>query len=324
MPRPLLLAVLILLMSMFVRPAWAQPTPAPKAPTDVTVGLYIVQLDDPSLKDSQFNCVFWVWFKWKGDAALNPLKKFEVVGGVIEGTENEETIPSDSVNYQCAKVRARITQDFDLARFPVDQHVLQLSVEETTDGVDAIRYVPDVRNSKMQKSIALSGWVLGTPTAAASTITYDSTFGDPAEPETGTSGYSRMTLSVPVSRPGMGYPVKMFWSLYLSVFVALLAFMIKPIDLDPRFGLGVGAVFAAMASAYVISSSLPDGNQVTLADKVVMIAIGFIVASIIESIVSLRMFQAGKEHASARLDVTAFVLFLLAYAGVNAFLLYHG
>jgi hypothetical protein len=103
--------------------------------------------------------------------------------------------------------------------------------------------------------------------------------------------------------------------------VALLALNIKPFDLDPRFGLGVGAVFAAMASAYVISSALPDGNQVTLADRVVMWAVGFIVASIIESIVSLRLHQCGKEAASRRLDVWMFLLMSAAYAGINAWLL---
>jgi hypothetical protein len=296
-------------------------------PTDVSVGVYVVQLDDPSLKDSQFTTVFWVWFRWQGDKDLNPIKKFEIVGGQVEGFENEDSVyaeGSGGVHYQIAKVRATVTQDFDITRFPMDHHVLQLSIEETFEGVGKIRYVADTKNTKLQEKIALAGLVIEKTEATAGTQTYTSTFGDPRV-EAAAGGaeatYARFTLSIPVRRPGIGYPIKLFWSLYLSVFVAVLAFHIKPIDLDPRFGLGIGAVFAAMASAFVISSALPDGNQVTMADEVVMISIGFIVASLIQSIVSLRLYQAGKEQASSRLDLLSFVGFTAAYAIINVVLL---
>ncbi len=297
-------------------------------PTDVSVGVYVVQLDDPNLKDSQFTSVFWVWFRWQGDKDLNPIKKFEVVGGQVEGIENEDSVYSDDpggVHYQIAKVRATVTQDFDIRKFPIDEHTLQLSIEETFEGVGKLRYVADTKNSKLLESISLAGLTIGTTTATAGSKTYASTFGDPrvegASGSAAEAAYARFTLSIPVRRPGIGYPIKLFWSLYLSVFVAVLAFNIKPIDLDPRFGLGIGAVFAAMASAFVISSALPDGNQVTLADEVVMISIGFIVASVIQSIVSLRLFQAGKEKASARLDLWSFVAFTGAYAAINIVML---
>ncbi len=309
---------MLLTLVALAAPVRAQPAPAP---TDVTTGIFVVQLNDPDLKAGEFTAVFWLWFRWQGDAELNPIEKFEVVGGVVEGLENKESLTRGSTHYQVAKVRARITQGFDLADFPVDRHTLEIAVEETSDGIELIRYVPDVHNSKLQESIALEGWVIGDTAAQGSVKTYASTFGDPAQAEDGQSGYARLTLGIPVRRPGSGYPVKMFWSLYLSVFVALLAFHIKPVDLDPRFGLGVGAVFAAMASAFVISSALPDGNQVTIADKVVMISIGFIVASVIQSIISLRLVQAGKEPASVRLDRWSFVVFVLLYAGVNVYLI---
>jgi hypothetical protein len=293
-------------------------------PTDVSVGVYVVQLDDPSLKDSQFTTVFWVWFRWQGDKDLNPIKKFEVVGGQVEGIENEDSVYAEEpggVHYQIAKVRATVTQDFDIRKFPIDEHTLRLSIEETFEGVSKLRYVADTKNTKLQESIVLAGLTIGKTEATAGSQTYTSTFGDPrVEGASGSAAeatYARFTLSIPVRRPGISYPIKLFWSLYLSVFVALLAFNIKPIDLDPRFGLGIGAVFAAMASAFVISSALPDGNQVTLADEVVMISIGFIVASVIQSIVSLRLFQAGKEKASFRLDVGSFVVFTGAYAAIN-------
>jgi hypothetical protein len=299
----------------------SDPAAAPKQPVNVHVGIFVIQLSDPDLKSSEFKAVFWLWFRWKGPADLDPMKKFEVVGGQIESRDNDDKKDVGDEHYVVARVRATVSQDFDLSRFPVDQHTLELAIEETTDGIEAIRYVPDESNSKLEENLKLSGWKIGAATAAASTKAYASNFGEPGVPADSHTEYARFTLSVPVQRPGISYPLKLFWSLYLSVFVALLALHIKPIDLDPRFGLGVGAVFAAMASAYVISSALPDSNQVTLADVVVMWAVGFIVVSLIESIVSLRLHQAGKEGASAALDRWMFLVLTLGYCGLNAYLL---
>lgn len=327
--RRYMFAVMLTVLSAFLAlsPCLAsQPqTPAASAPAaapavNVRVGVYVIQLGDPDLKDSSFKTVFWLWFRWKGSPDLDPMKKFEIVGGQVESCDNQDKKVVGDETYQVARVRATVTQDFDIARFPLDQHTLELSVEETTEGVDGIRYVADTENSKLQDGISLSGWVMGKPVVAASTKVYASNFGDPSLPSDSQSEYARFTLSLPVRRPGISYTLKLFWSLYLSVFVALLALHIKPFDLDPRFGLGVGAVFAAMASAYVISSALPDSNQYTLADGVVMGSIGFIVASIIESILSLRLHQAGKERASRRLDLWMFFVFTSAYVGLNLWL----
>jgi hypothetical protein len=324
MPRVMGVVLAVVLLVLCAAPSLAQPQAAapsaPAAPVNVRVGVYVIQLSDPDLKDSSFKAVFWLWFRWKGSPDLDPMKKFEVVGGQVEACDNQDKKVIGDETYLVARVRATITQDFDIARFPIDQHTLELSIEETTDSVEGIRYVADAENSKLQDSISLSGWVIGKTIVSAGTKVYASNFGDPSLPSDSQSEYSRFTLSVPVRRPGASYTLKLFWSLYLSVFVALLALHIKPIDLDPRFGLGVGAVFAAMASAYVISSALPDSNQFTLADGVVMCSIAFIVASIIESIVSLRLHQCGKETASRWTDLSMFFVFTGAYVAINIWL----
>jgi hypothetical protein len=323
-----LVAVLVLSIATGAgAPPGAAPAATPdtsataKKPVDVRVGIYVIQLGEPDLKTSEFKAVFWLWFRWKGSPDLDPMKKFEVVEGQIEARDNDDKKVTGDETYVVARIRATVSQNFDISKFPVDQHTLELAIEETSDGFDDIHYVADVANSKLQDGIRLSGWVIEPPAVSAGSKVYASNFGDPSLPSDSTSEYARFTMSIPVHRPGISYPLKLFWSLYLSVFVALLALHIKPFDLDPRFGLGVGAVFAAMASAYVISSVLPDSNQVTLADRVIMNAIGFIVLSIIESIVSLRLHQAGKEHASKRLDCWMFYAFVVAYAGVNVWML---
>jgi hypothetical protein len=107
--------------------------------------------------------------------------------------------------------------------------------------------------------------------------------------------------------------MKLFFTVFIATMISLIALFIKPTDLDPRFGLGAGALFAAVASEVVIASSLPDTNVMTLPDKLHMIAIFFIFLSIAESIVSLRFFTSEKEALSKKFDRVCFYGFTLVY-----------
>ncbi|MEO0228066.1 MAG: hypothetical protein ABIL70_08480, partial [candidate division WOR-3 bacterium] len=111
-------------------------------------------------------------------------------------------------------------------------------------------------------------------------------------------------------------------TVFIAALVALIALFIKPTDLDPRFGLGAGALFAAVASQVVIASLLPDTNIMTLTDKLHIISIFFIFLSIAESIVSLKLFTSGKEDTSRRLDRICFYIFLVVYAILNLLIIF--
>ena len=103
--------------------------------------------------------------------------------------------------------------------------------------------------------------------------------------------------------------------------VAFVAFMVKPSDLDPRFGLGVGALFAVAASAFVVSSSVPDSGVMTIADQVHMVAIGFIFLSLLQSAFALKLEVSGREAQSVRLDHWSLLVMPLVFFGWAAWLI---
>jgi hypothetical protein len=65
--------------------------------------------------------------------------------------------------------------------------------------------------------------------------------------------YNRHRQSIPLVRPNCGYFVKLLFGLFVATAIAFLALFIRPIDLDPRFGLGVGAIFASVTSALTLT-----------------------------------------------------------------------
>jgi hypothetical protein len=109
----------------------------------------------------------------------------------------------------------------------------------------------------------------------------------------------------------------MFQGLFAAVAISLLAFFIKPTNVDPRFGLGVGAFFAAIANTYIVSSLLPDTGVMTLTDMVNGIGMGVISLSLVQSTLSLLLFERGNEATSQLFDRASLVVLALTYIVIN-------
>src|SRR4029077_20029373 len=100
--------------------------------------------------------------------------------------------------------------------------------------------------------------------------------------------------------------------------IALLALFTKPTDFDPRFGLGVGALFAGVANSYVTSSLVPDTGTMPLADVVNGVGLAVILVSLQQSTISLYLFdRRNDEPLSRRFDRNSFWIFLVGYIALN-------
>lgn len=297
-------------------PEWTGP------PVDVTVGLYLNQMREVSLHENEFQADFWIWFRWaKGTQEIDPLASFEVIGGNEVSKDNEVRQDLGQFHYAACRVRVTITKFFDVRAFPQDHHEVAIVVEDSENEDHKIRYVADRANTRIDPDVEVPGFVITRSQTRVSSHTYRSNYGDVTLPSNSESRYSRFELKIQLARPGLGYSLKLLWGLWLSALIAFIPMFIKPIDVDPRFGLGVGAIFAAMANAYIISSALPDTNQVTTADEVNMLTIAFIFLSVLESTISLNLYQNGKEALSKRIDRISFVAMLVLYTAGTVYAL---
>lgn len=282
----------------------------------VYTGIYLNQITSLSLKDSQFTADFYIWFRWK-DKNINPLESFDVVNGHIESKEGVYEDIVQDFNYRVCRVVATIKKFWDISRFPLDNHTLTIEIEDNDNEESKLKYVSDIENSGVDPQVQVPGWKIDTVNVNVVSHTYKTNYGDISLPTNNESIYSRFVFSLSIVRPGYGYFFKLFFTVFVAAIVALIALFIKPTDLDPRFGLGAGALFAAVASEVVIASLLPDTNIITLTDKLHIISIFFIFLSIGESIISLRLFTSGKEKASQNLDRICFCIFIVAYLILN-------
>lgn len=289
--------------------AWAQD----KSNADlVTLGLYVNQLEEMSLRDGRIGVDFYLWTRWR-NPEIDPLQGIELMNGRIEQIDVQEKKQVGEELYALARVRAVINATWDVARFPLDRQQVRIVLEDTTRDASRLIYQPDVRNSELAPDLAVPGYRIASGAAHAATHVYRTNYGDTSMPTGKESQYSRFTYTIELARPGLTYFFKLYTAIFISTMVAFLAFLVKPTDLDPRFGLGVGAVFAVVACAFVISSQLPETAEFALTDQINVVSMGLIFLSIVQSAISLALYEAAPAM-SRRFDWSCTLLFPVVYA----------
>ena len=299
----------------------AEETSTTKA-TPVRVGLYVDRIMGLSIKETTWTAVFDLWFRWQGDLQ-NPGEDFVLMEGNIVSKEKLVDLSDSSGHYVRYRVEATFTKPFRVTRFPADSHLLTLALESGGTVRQELVFVPDEESTRVSSRVSVPGYSLQGSKGIEKAHSYKTTRGDPRLPVGTKSTFSQYRFGMTLERAGWGLYLKMFQALYVAVGVAMLACFIKPTDVDPRFGLGVGALFAAVANSYLVGSYVPDTGEFALADVVNAIGILTILATIIESTVSLYLYdRRGEQELSRKLDRVSFSIMLPCFLGVNLLLLF--
>jgi hypothetical protein len=291
-------------------------------PIDVAVGIRINRISAFSLRESTWRADFDIWFRWSGDR-VKPGENFQVVNGEVDHLEREEIYASGSEHYERFNIRADLAINLDASRFPFSDQVLGIQVEDRADGAEYLRYIPDEKDSGISR--------LGIPPSLKITRTgafvklygYQSRRGDPQMPEGRADVHSRFVFAFLAVPPGAGLFFALSQALFASIAISFIVFFIKPTQVDPRFGLGVGAFFAAVGNNIYVASTLPFSSQISLSSMINGIGLATIFLTLVQSTVSLYLFDIkGRERLSRFFDHTSFAAFLVGYAAVNLILIH--
>jgi hypothetical protein len=277
-----------------------------------------------NLKENRFTADFYLWFRYKTES-FEPWKTCEVVGGKTETKDVVYQTKLGDTFYASCHVVASVTQFWDVARFPLDNPELQISLEDSANEEFKVQYLPDTENSGASPDLQVPGWRVEGATAEVVPHHYQTNYGDTSLPSGNESVYSRFVFSVPLARQGIGYFLKLFLGLFVATSIAFLAMFIRPTEVDPRFGLGIGAIFAAVASEYVVTASLPETNKLTMADMLHMLAFVFIFLTLVESTISLALWLTEDEdkiRLAKRMDRWSLVVMVIAYAASTGLCVY--
>lgn len=283
----------------------------------VTVGMYLDHIVELSTKNTDWTVDFYIWFRWK-DKELDPGKNFHVINGEILSRELIDSADFDNERYELHHVSAKITKFFNITRYPRDDHMLTIEIENKYYPWSRMQYVPDVQASSVSSRGKLPGYALGNSIVLATKAhRYKTNRGYPHMKHGKGAVYDRLIFAVEISRPDWGLYYKMFLFLFASVAVSLLVFIMKPTSSE-RVGLGVGAFFSAVASSYVTTSELPGVGILTLCDLINILGMVTIFLTVLSSVIVKHIAVDKEDYDFAKLvNRLTFWIFLVGYIASN-------
>jgi len=297
--------------------------PAPATPGEVVVGAYINDIQQLDFKTNNYAVDLYVWFRWKAPD-LDPSKTMEFMNRYASDDNQRDELydkplpmPDGSL-YAIIRYQGRFTTKFQLETYPFDTQFLTVVMEDTVSGADKQVYLPDAEGGvTVDPEITLPGFKVGKPSLSVAPNTYPTNFGDLSEPEA--APYSRLTLSIPVTRPILAMTIKTFVPIALIVVCAVLVFFVRPRYVEGRIGLGITALLTLVALQLTSGASLPDVDYLMMIDKVYLLAYVFIIASLARVVAtSWRGADPEAEGALARADRMWVAALVTLYLAANA------
>lgn len=310
-----LLAVLVVLMSIGFRSAAA-------APEKVLVGAYINDIQQLDFKTNNYTIDLYVWFRWR-DPALHPAKTMEFMNRYASDDnlrqallEDPEVMPDGSL-YSIIRYQGRFSTKFDLQDYPFDTQGLSVVMEDTLSGLDSLVYVPEgSRSLAVDPIVTMPGFKVGQAEMRIETNIYPTNFGDLTVAEH--EPYSRIVLTVPVTRPVIAMTIKTFVPILLIIVCAALVFFVRPFYVEGRIGLGITALLTLVALQLSASSGLPDVDYLTMLDEVYLLAYLFIILSLTRIVATSWLGEHAEHQATiSRTDRRWVVWLLVVYVVAN-------
>jgi hypothetical protein len=224
-------------------------------PTDIEVGVWLVNVEKVDLAASSYRLDFYLWFKFNpSEISIEELKEFEFVNGFPSKYEVEVDGEHGYLEY---RVRGDFIKTFDFTRYPYETHRLTVEVEHKNLNASYLRFMEDPTSS-VDENVNVAGWDIGDFEAYVTEHSY------------GDETFSRFAFSITLKRPMLSAFVKSVLPVAVITTISLLAFFISPQNFGQRIGLGVTTLMSATAFHLSLLSGIPPVGYLTLADRMML------------------------------------------------------
>ena len=286
-----------------------------QAPDTVKVGAYVISVHDINFHDKEYTIRFWLWFLYD-----NPEFDFTTQLDI----PNAKTIEApesiiDTVNgktWVMLKMKCTMKENWSVQDFPFDQQHLKVQIENSILDNTVLIFKPDFPGSKFDDEEAIDGWRIQNFNVGVRNNAYATGFGDP-RPGKDHQVFSQFTIDLDIERSAWGLFMKIFLGMYIAFLISLISFTPHPSEMEPRFGLPVGGLFAAVGNKYIIDSLLPESSEFTLVDTLHALTFIGIFATLLVSAIALKQFDSGKKELAEATNRRGFRIVVALYAFLN-------
>jgi hypothetical protein len=273
----------------------------------VETGVYVTRIPKVSIVDASWHVDFYIWFVWHG-SDINPGETFKIVSGEISSKSLMRKSDEGDRHYALYRVNAEITKAFDISRFPRDEHMLTIVVEDQGLQYYQMVYTTEPSTSEISSRVEVLGYAIAGKHVVTKGHTYKTTMGDPSLPPGSKATYANFVFAIDLVRPDWGFYLKMFLPLFLAVALALAGlFVTGPAE---RLGIVSTALFVAVINGMTVNTMIPGTGTTTLAEIVGDIGYAIIGQTLLQAILYGRYFadRSNDDRQSLLFDRSTFVI----------------
>jgi hypothetical protein len=299
----------------------AQESDSTEQPPDtVKVGAYIISVHDINFHNKEYTVRFWLWLLYDNLEFDFPtqidipnakhIDKPEVIMDMVDGKM-----------WQLMKMKCVMKHNWRVGDFPFDKQQLVVHIENSIYDQNSLVFVPDEIGSTFDRELTLDGWRISNFEVNTDTHEYTTVFGDPSS-DMLHSEYASFNIKLDIERDAWGLFMKIFIGMYIAFMISILSFTTKPSEMEPRFGLPVGGLFAAVGNKYIIDSLLPESSSFTLVDSLHATTFMAIFLTLLVSAIALYYSDRNRLDKSWKVNYWGSRIVVIAYVVMNVVMIY--
>jgi hypothetical protein len=331
--KPVILALSLLLFSTAFASRHSRalpPTGEKFHPDTATFCIDVERISDIKFRDQEYTIHFWLMITY-GDTSFHFEDQLQIIGSKmtkIVRTSNRPIEPGHNRDTVELKITCVMAQNWEIARFPFGAQRCLIAMYNSAFDSRRLILKSDGDGIHQGDVYPESEWALAKDTLRygigfsgdGSKVSSDSVASDVLYP------HSILSYAMILDRKGSGgLASKLFIGMYIAFLVAFVALFIPIERVEPRFGLPVGALFAAIANKYVVEALLPQSPDFSSVDSLHTLSIVGIFLVIAFSVVSLKLFdekikrQTFVDATMRWIDKRGWVVVIILYALGNAY-----
>jgi hypothetical protein len=290
---------------------------AKSKPDTVKAGAFIISVHDINFHDMEYTARFWLWFVYD-----NPELDFSKSIDIVNAKDIQiSSVSVDTVNgkyWAQMKMQCVMKENWRVHNFPFDEQHLRIIIEDEALDDSNLVFIADTTASRFENVEVLGGWKMNGFKVHTGESKYNTSFGNP-EAGHDVQNFSKFVIGVDIEREAKGLFLKIFLGMYFAFLISLVSFLSDTNELEPRFGLPVGGLFAAVGNKYVIDSILPETSQFTLVDILHNLTFLGIFGILTVSAIALKLHNDDKIVTAHRLNKVGATIVIVGYLVANAY-----
>ena len=262
---------------------------------------------------------FWLWLLYDKNPDFDFTKQLDITNAKTIDPPEAIIDTVEGKDWIMLKMKCVMKETWQVHDFPFDKQHLKVQIENSILDNSVLIFKPDQKGSMFDDEEAVDGWAIKNFKVSSRENYYATGFGDPREGRNQQT-FSQFVIEMDIERDAWGLFMKIFLGMYIAFLIAIISFTPHPSEMEPRFGLPVGGLFAAVGNKYIIDSLLPESSTFSLVDTLHALTFIAIFATLLVSAIALKQFDYGKKEMAertnrrgARIVVTLYVAFNMIF-----------